>query len=269
MIAVRRVLAASAVAIALLPATASANPPTADGVHAVLAGLAAQDGGRVRVVVGLEAPSLVDHARAQRSLAGYGSARRVRAGAWGSRLYLQQLDAAQARVAATLRARVPGAHIESRYRLVLSGFAVSLPARQVARLATVPGVARVYPNLRYHALSDTVPGVLNAPVLWGASPPTAGAGVKIGIIDDGIDRTNPFFAPAGLAAPAGFPRGQAAYTSGKVIVARAFAPPGSGERSRRPFDSKLSFHGTHVAGIAAGRYGTLGARAGCSRPSPG
>ena len=36
-----------------------------------------------------------------------------------------------------------------------SGFAVSLPARQVARLATVPGVARVYPNLRYHALTDT------------------------------------------------------------------------------------------------------------------
>ena len=53
--------------------------------------------------------------------------------------------------------------------------------------------------------------------------------------------------------PAGFPKGQTAFTTAKVIVARAFPPPTpawqqAGGRST-PRDSE---HATHVAGIAAG-----------------
>ncbi|MBD0348380.1 MAG: S8 family serine peptidase, partial [Thermoleophilia bacterium] len=55
----------------------------------------------------------------------------------------------------------------------------------------------------------------------------------------------------------GYPRGQLAYTNGKVIVARSFAPAGTRWRyARRPFDPTGSDHGTHVAGIAAGNHGT-------------
>src|SRR5205085_7549186 len=73
------------------------------------------------------------------------------------------------------------------------------------------------------------------------------------IVDDGIDQTHPFFSPAGFAMPRGFPKGQRRYTTAKVIVARAFPPPGlSYANARLPFDPRLSFHGTHVAGIAAG-----------------
>ena len=45
------------------------------------------------------------------------------------------------------------------------------------------------------------------------------------------------------------------WTSRKVIVARAFPGPGSGRRGRRAMDPRASFHGTHVAGIAAGTAG--------------
>ena len=81
--------------------------------------------------------------------------------------------------------------------------------------------------------------------------------MKIGIIDDGVDQTHPFFSPAGFTMPAGFPKGQAAYTTAKVIVARSFPPPGLKYRyAKRPFDPVESEHGTHVAGIAAGDFGT-------------
>ena len=84
--------------------------------------------------------------------------------------------------------------------------------------------------------------------------------MKIAIIDEGIDQTHPFFSPAGYTMPAGYPKGQTAYTTAKVIVARAFPPASpTWKNASKPFDPELSSHGTHVAGIAAGNANTLAA----------
>ena len=212
---------------------------------------------RVEVVVSLSAPSLVTFAHGQRTLQGYGHAHRVLASAFGSRMYLARLRSKQALAARRIEREVPGARVRRHYLTVLDGLSVLLRPAEVRALRRVSGVTAVYPNLRYHALSDTVPEVIGAPGVWGSDLAGAGVGVKVGVIDDGIDQHHPFFAPRGLVAPPGFPKGQRAYTTGKVIVARAFAAAGASRRDRLPFDPSVSRHGTHVAGILAGDNGLI------------
>ena len=98
---------------------------------------------------------------------------------------------------------------------------------------------------------------IGAPALWGETLDTAGQGVKIGIIDSGVDPSHRFFDPAGYTMPAGFPKGQLRFTTAKVIVARSFPPKGTEVAGARlAFDKSDSSHGTHVAGIAAGNLNT-------------
>ncbi len=167
------------------------------------------------------------------------------------------VDAGQERFLAALRQAVPAASVRWRYRLVLDGFALLVPPGSSARIARLPGVTGIYPSVRYHRSLYRSPQVIGAPQIWGPTLDTAGQGMKIGIIDDGIDQTHPFFSPAGFAAPPGYPKGNTAYTTAKVIVARSFPPPGLKTRyGNLPFDPVESEHGTHVAGIAAGDHGT-------------
>jgi subtilisin family serine protease len=171
--------------------------------------------------------------------------------------YLRSLDAAQSTLAGRIRSSLPAARIRWRYRLVADGLAVALPRSQVAALSRVPGVAKVWPNVRYHALRDTGgPEQIGADKLWGSAFQTAGEGMKIGIIDDGLDANHPYFNPAGLQYPAGFPKGLTRYTTPKVIVQRTFAPATPVSKyANVPFDPTESYHATHVAGIAAGVHG--------------
>ena len=212
----------------------------------------------VEVVVGLAPPPLARAFILDRALYSAPQRRRrldVRAPASVS--YLRRLAVAQRNVAARIAGAVPGASVYRHYSVVVDGMAVLVPPDAASRLASVPGVARVYPNVRFDPLLDTSPAVIGAPLLWGPHLETAGNGIKIGIVDDGIDVHHPFFSAAGFTAPSGFPKGNRRFTSAKVIVARAFAPPGLHWRyARTPFDPVNSDHGTHVAGIAAGDNNT-------------
>ena len=98
-----------------------------------------------------------------------------------------------------------------------------MPAAQLAALRRIPG-ATVWPSVTYHAQLNRTPQLIGATTVWGPTLATAGEGVKIGIIDDGLDQSHVFFSPAGFTYPAGFPKGNAQFTTPKVIVAKAFAP---------------------------------------------
>ena len=118
----------------------------------------------------------------------------------------------------------------------------------------------VWPSVTYHSLLDRTPQLIGAPTVWGSTLATAGQGMKIGIVDDGLDQTHVFFSAAKFNYPAGFPKGNTAFTTPKVIAARAFAPAEpQWKYASTPFDPLESDHATNVAGIAAGDYNTLAA----------
>src|SRR5207248_2522701 len=90
---------------------------------------------------------------------------------------------------------------------------------------------------------------------------SAGAGIKIGIIDSGIDQSHPGFQDASLTAPAGFPKGDANFTNSKVIVARSYVSMLSIPDPRYDTPDDLTprdrvGHGTAIAMIAAGAQNT-------------
>ena len=170
----------------------------------------------------------------------------------------RQVDAEQRRFATELRTSIPAASIHWRYRLVANGVSVVLPRSELPRLRALPGVKHVYGATTYHVLAGPDAATIRARELPGSILGTAGSGVKIGIIDDGVDQRHAFFDPSGYTMPAGYPKGQTAYTTAKVIVARSFPPPRSTwPHAAKPFDPEESGHATHVAGIAAGNANTL------------
>src|SRR5207237_11956 len=219
--------------------------------------------GTVRVIVTLELPPLA--AAFGRSPAAFGATRRLDVANSSSRAYLARVDAAQRAAVVRLHRAIPSARVSRRFRIVLDGLTVTIPARRLPALVRLGFVRKVYPTLRYTLSLDRSPSVIGADVLH-ATTGARGDGIKIGVVDDGVDQTNPFFNPAGYSYPAGFPKGDPTFTSPKVIVAKAFPGPGSGAAGRLPLDRHASFHGTHVAGIAAGDAGT-NAPAGSDHPA--
>jgi minor extracellular serine protease Vpr len=97
----------------------------------------------------------------------------------------------------------------------------------VAKLAAVPGVKRVVPVRKVHMLLDRAVVLHHVVDAWNQiGSEKAGAGMKIAIIDTGIDITHPGMQDSSLTPPDSFPRaGQDSdlqYTNGKVIVARSY-----------------------------------------------
>jgi len=151
---------------------------------------------------------------------------------------------------------------------LLNGVFVRATPEQAATLRSLPGVAAVVPLRRYHiddqlSLSN-VQQAWNSPTVGGQS--NAGMGLKIAIIDTGIDQTHPSFQDSSLVPPAGFPKcdfpSNCAFTNSKVIVARSYVSTLTAGSSSldpaadsRPDDLSardLIGHGTAVASVAAG-----------------
>ncbi len=212
----------------------------------------AQARGRITVVVRLQQPPLAQY---RRTLAAVTASRRLNVGSASSRAHLARLAAAQRAAVARLRRTIPEASVFRRYRIVLNGLAVELPARRLPDLVRQPFAEQVYPSLRYRQTTNRSPFLIGAQEFWRLAG-ARGEGIKIAVVDDGVDERNPYFDPTGFSYPAGYPRGGTRWTTPKVIVARAFPGPNSGRQGRLPVVPRISFHGTHVAGIAAGVEGT-------------
>ncbi|HXK15484.1 MAG TPA: S8 family serine peptidase [Gaiellaceae bacterium] len=247
--------------VAASSATAALTPIRRDTREAALprvrAGVlhipAAGQRGWTRVIVRLSAPPLAAWT-SDRSLSSASRAQHLDVHSASSRAYLAKLAKLQDAAAAQMRAAIPSAQFEERFSILLDGITVRLPAKSLPKLLGVSAVTKIYPNLSYTSTMDRGPSVIKATDLQAATG-DKGQGIKIAVVDTGVDPTSPFLNPAGFSYPPGFPRGDLKLTTPKVIVARVFPGPVRDQLSAVPFD-KTEPHGTHVSGIAAGDEGT-------------
>jgi minor extracellular serine protease Vpr len=161
---------------------------------------------------------------------------------------VSSLEAAQARAISQLHRAMPDAIVSRRYQVLVNGFAVSVPYARLPKLLDTGIATKVYPSYSYHLNLNRGPSVIGAPQ-FSALTGARGNGVKVAVVDDGVDHEHPFLDPTGFSFPAGFPKGTTGSTTPKVIVARGFAGPGA---TSTPLDREQSFHGTFVAGVIAG-----------------
>jgi len=182
------------------------------------------------------------------------------------RSYRAQLNAGRNEFKRWLRANAPRAKVTGEYDVSLNAVAVQLNGTPLATIAAAPMVQSAEYNALYHPNLSESYKIINASDAWIAAGgrATAGAGIKIGDIDTGIDHLHPFFDPTGFTYPDGFPKCDAAdsashhedqdcnYVSEKVIVAKVFY----NKAQQQGLDAQaIQDHGTHTAGIAAGVTG--------------
>ncbi len=149
-----------------------------------------------------------------------------------------------------LRANAPNAKVTGELDISLNAVAVKLNGETLATVSSGPQVKTAQYQGLYHPVAfDPDLELVKAPEAWTASgggPATAGQGVKVAIVDTGIDITHPCFGDAGYGTQTQL--GDKRFTNNKVIVAKVF----NNKTPSRGFTAEaLQEHGTHVAGTVA------------------
>ncbi len=126
--------------------------------------------------------------------------------------YRAQLAAQRNDFKQWLQTYAPKAKVTSQYDISLNAVAVQLNGTSRDTIAGAPMVQQVEYNALYHPDLSESYKIINAAGAWTAAGgrSNAGAGIKIGDIDTGIDENHPFFDPSGFTYPAGFPECDAA-----------------------------------------------------------
>ncbi len=178
----------------------------------------------------------------------------------------ESITARQAAVASRLSER--GARVFGHTQVLLNALYIQARPAQVEQLRKLPevdSIQRMRPlRLRMNRALDLV----NARAAWNqlGGVSRAGEGVKIAILDTGIDADHPAFRNFSTPPPAGYPRcreenGDCAFTNNKVIAARSYVDLlnfafGTDPDNTRPDDNTPSDrigHGTATAMVAAGQ----------------
>jgi minor extracellular serine protease Vpr len=181
----------------------------------------------------------------------------------------QQVQSAVAQQQATVTTKIGaiGGKVKNRYQRVLNAVVVTIPANRVPALAAINGVKSVH-AVTEQTIDNTraIPAV-GASTVWsgvGGGPALHGEGVKIGIIDTGLDYTHADF--GGPGTPAAYQAALATDTAppdptmvgcatcrvkgGTDLVGDAYTGSNTPVPDSNPLD--CNSHGTHVAGTAAG-----------------
>lgn len=180
--------------------------------------------------------------------------------------HITALDQAQRSLAHAVEAS--GAQMLYRLQRVYNGVALLGTTEQVAQFERLPGVKAVHPIVsKQPALASSVP-FLGAPALWrgfDGRPPARGEGVRIAVIDTGVDYLHVDFGGPGVGYAQNDPTvvgDVLGFPGVKVVGGYDFAGDAYNADPRAfsynpipapdPDPMDCYGHGTHVAGIAAG-----------------
>ena len=197
------------------------------------------------------------------------------------------LATVQAEKAAFRRnARAAGVRFTERraFDTLFNGFSIEIDPAERAKLLSIPGVKALYPVEVVQAptpeqVAGTAPDLAAAITLTGASTAQdtlglSGRGVKVGIIDSGIDIDHPAFGGTGTRGTTPFPNTRlvagwdfvgdnynaAGTTPGELNPVPDPVPldcPSTGVSPITPTSPAAGGHGTHVAGIVGGNGGGI------------
>ncbi len=178
--------------------------------------------------------------------------------------YRRQIEAKQTTLKQELASRNIG--VTGSASVLSNVVFVAAPASRVDEMRALPGVADVRPMRKFRKKLDRATTVLNGPAAWAAlgGISNAGLGMKIGILDSGIDQNHAAFQDSTVSPPAGFPKcttghpEDCAYTNNKVIVARSYvrtlsagSNPANPALDSEPDDYSPRDRDGHGTGVAA------------------
>lgn len=177
------------------------------------------------------------------------------------------INQAQQRILTNLQGSTINAKVIYRTQRVYNGIAVRVNANQLANIRRLSGVKAIHQlNTKHLDNASSVP-LIGAPELWnGSGLDTTGEGIKIGVIDTGIDYVHTNFGGTGLDAD--YARNDETiitdnviFPSAKVVGGYDFAgddydanDPALEIPAPDPDPQDCNGHGSHVAGTSAG-YG--------------
>ena len=151
--------------------------------------------------------------------------------------YRAQLAALRSDFKQWLRTNAPNARVSREFDIGLNGVGVELNGTTVGTIAAAPMVQNVELQALFTPAAHDDPdlALINTLAGWGGSGgSTAGAGVKVAVIDSGIDISHSCFGG-----------GKNGGTNARVVVAKVFHHLAR-QRGYTPADE--NGHGTHVAG---------------------
>jgi minor extracellular serine protease Vpr len=164
-----------------------------------------------------------------------------------------------------------GAKVLAQYQHALNGIKIEVDGAKIATIAKLPGVVAVARVGTYYTTNATSVPFIGAPLVWQGIPGFRGEGIKIAIIDTGIDYTHANFGGPGTVAafntafanstgaadPAMFGPGAPKVKGGTDLVGDDYDaddPTSVPVPDPNPLD--CNGHGSHTAGTAAG-FGVL------------
>ncbi|WP_151735921.1 S8 family serine peptidase [Paenibacillus tengchongensis] len=144
--------------------------------------------------------------------------------------------------------------VNYQYDTVLNGFEVTVPANKIPELAKISGVTSIYPNSTWYALPDVtvtdatytndIAPLQQIGATWAADQGYTGAGLKVGVIDTGVDYDHPDIKDAYVSGYDSFYQDDDPFE--EIPLTKEEDPYGVGYAG--------TYHGTHVAGTIIGQY---------------